>query len=349
MSITQQSDRYDFSANAKIVEAIRALLGGEKLFVSDIGYLAVFPVSDRKTVFFKPLNSNDIRENTGSNPFGLDELIGAPLKNGESVKIPELGDFRPRTENGGSLRVTYVVSPLLRKLVNGDEEVWKLITPPPVEQANDEIVQETADETADETATPVIADDAETEIARIAETKPASEIKEPTAETAETPSVKQTPKPQKSESASDKKKRDIVPWDEDSKKEKKSRKHVSIPWDRIFTYIIVAAALIVIVIYLFRLCSPGKKPYLIKTQRSEYIMTPLTELAETNYGNSAFWVYIYDFNRDKLSSPINVPTGTEISIPDLKEAYGVDPKDKDEIKNAVVQGNIILGILEEKK
>lgn len=53
----------------------------------------------------------------------------------------------------------------------------------------------------------------------------------------------------------------------------------------------------------------------------------LTLLALKYYGSKIFWVYIYDYNKDKIgSNPDNVKAGMKILIP-AKEVYGIDVND----------------------
>lgn len=68
----------------------------------------------------------------------------------------------------------------------------------------------------------------------------------------------------------------------------------------------------------------------------------LPSLAEKKYGNRVFWVYIYVENKDKISSPVNIPRGTVLRIPDLREDYKVDITDSMEIKKAIDLADRIL-------
>ena len=53
----------------------------------------------------------------------------------------------------------------------------------------------------------------------------------------------------------------------------------------------------------------------------------LTLLALKYYGSKVFWVYIYDYNKDKIgSNPDNVKAGMKLLIP-AKEVYGIDVND----------------------
>ncbi|MBQ2025566.1 MAG: HU family DNA-binding protein [Paludibacteraceae bacterium] len=53
----------------------------------------------------------------------------------------------------------------------------------------------------------------------------------------------------------------------------------------------------------------------------------LTMVAYRAYGHKAFWVYVYDANRNVLSSPNAVEKGMELVIPDLPKSI-VNPKSK---------------------
>jgi nucleoid DNA-binding protein/competence protein ComGC len=53
----------------------------------------------------------------------------------------------------------------------------------------------------------------------------------------------------------------------------------------------------------------------------------LTMVAYRAYGHKAFWVYVYDANRDRLKRPSDVEKGMELRIPDLPKAL-VNSKDQ---------------------
>lgn len=59
----------------------------------------------------------------------------------------------------------------------------------------------------------------------------------------------------------------------------------------------------------------------------------LTRMARKHYGDKAFWVYIYEENKDKIDDPNNVAPGTVLVIPP-REKYGIDPDDKQSVKTA---------------
>jgi len=70
----------------------------------------------------------------------------------------------------------------------------------------------------------------------------------------------------------------------------------------------------------------------------------LPALAEQHYGNTAFWIYIYETNKDKLSSPINISKAlfSTLVIPDLKSEYDVDVTDSMEIQRANIWADMVL-------
>lgn len=70
----------------------------------------------------------------------------------------------------------------------------------------------------------------------------------------------------------------------------------------------------------------------------------LTLVAEKYYGNKLFWVYIYDFNKEKIgSNPDNIRTGMEISVP-TKETYGIDANNAASVEKArKLQSQLMAG------
>lgn len=67
----------------------------------------------------------------------------------------------------------------------------------------------------------------------------------------------------------------------------------------------------------------------------------LTLLALRNYGDKAFWAYIYDVNAYQLGDPNNVPIGLPLYLPDPKY-YGIDASDPASIKKAQLRARQIL-------
>jgi nucleoid DNA-binding protein len=59
----------------------------------------------------------------------------------------------------------------------------------------------------------------------------------------------------------------------------------------------------------------------------------LTQIALEYYGDKIFWVYIYDYNKDKISNFQSIPVGTEIRLP-LPHIYGINAKNKNSVQKA---------------
>lgn len=75
-----------------------------------------------------------------------------------------------------------------------------------------------------------------------------------------------------------------------------------------------------------RVFSEGKKVEIKSGQT-------MRSMGKEYFGNSAFWVYIFEENSDKLKSPDAIYAGMEIIIPDAAK-YNIDPKDKESIASA---------------
>ena len=51
--------------------------------------------------------------------------------------------------------------------------------------------------------------------------------------------------------------------------------------------------------------------------------TTLAQIARRHYGETDYWVFIYEANRDRISDPGDLEVGTELVIPDLNERLKV--------------------------
>ena len=54
----------------------------------------------------------------------------------------------------------------------------------------------------------------------------------------------------------------------------------------------------------------------------------LAWVAKKRYGEKAYWVFIYEVNRDRLSSPDHVLPGMKLRVPELPKELR-DPNDPD--------------------
>ena len=77
------------------------------------------------------------------------------------------------------------------------------------------------------------------------------------------------------------------------------------------------------------LAAPEVKP-VIETIRSGIF---LTTLARKYFGHKAFWVYIYEENKDVIKNPNQVPTGTRLTIPSASK-YDIDANNRTSVENA---------------
>ena len=59
----------------------------------------------------------------------------------------------------------------------------------------------------------------------------------------------------------------------------------------------------------------------------------LMQIALEHYGDKIFWVYIYEYNKDRIKDFNNIPVGTEIRMP-LPRTYGINAKSKSSVDKA---------------
>lgn len=67
----------------------------------------------------------------------------------------------------------------------------------------------------------------------------------------------------------------------------------------------------------------------------------LTLISLEYYGSKLFWVYLYEYNKARISDPNNIPVGTLIEVP-APELYGIDAHDKASIAKAAARQTEIL-------
>ena len=77
------------------------------------------------------------------------------------------------------------------------------------------------------------------------------------------------------------------------------------------------------------LAAPEVKP-VIETIRSGVF---LTTLARKYFGHKAFWVYIYEENKDVIKNPNQVPIGTRLTIPSAS-TYDIDANNRTSVEKA---------------
>lgn len=67
----------------------------------------------------------------------------------------------------------------------------------------------------------------------------------------------------------------------------------------------------------------------------------LTLISLKYYGSKLFWVYLYEYNKNVIKDPNNVPIGTVIEVP-APEMYGIDRRDRSSIEKAAARQTEIL-------
>lgn len=63
----------------------------------------------------------------------------------------------------------------------------------------------------------------------------------------------------------------------------------------------------------------------------------LAVLAQRKYGHRAFWVYIYEENREYIVNPHNIPIGTRLVLPPASK-YGIDKNNTKSLNQALLLG-----------
>lgn len=61
----------------------------------------------------------------------------------------------------------------------------------------------------------------------------------------------------------------------------------------------------------------------------------LASIAQRKYGHRAFWVYIYEENRERIPNPHSIPVGTRLSLPPAHK-YNIDPNNTKSVQQALV-------------
>jgi nucleoid-associated protein YgaU len=68
----------------------------------------------------------------------------------------------------------------------------------------------------------------------------------------------------------------------------------------------------------------------------------LTLMAKRLYGHKAFWVYIYEVNRDQLKSPNNVTAGMDLYLPN-PEYWHIDSASEPSVQTALRRASQLMG------
>jgi len=328
------------NANLNVAELfiLDTLLKGENVIIPDFGHLELKTLGERRTVLFKSTDNNDsflriVPATVDEKEKTLYTSISVPLKEGKVVNLPQVGIFTPKKRANGEIYASFMLSSSLRKLLNKEEETQV------EEEANKESgeIKETLNiqENKDEAKKDEGIIDGAGEAEKGNNGKPERVSLLPNNNSNISSKIRnKSPLPPK--------KPQVVEMEEGASKAG-SRSISGI-------LLAVVAILFVVVIVVSTIHSRHTKK--MEEQPASVILSDanttasesvdLTTLAEQHYGNSVFWVYIYEANLDKLNSPINIPKNVSLVIPDLKTDYDVDVTDSMEIQRANILSDMIL-------
>jgi hypothetical protein len=326
---------------------VSLLLKEGKVVIPELGYLELKVFPDKRTVLFKAVENLPLfLSSEGSIQSLIYNSISVPLKEGKIVTLPEVGVFRPMKNANGSCRISYTISSSLRKLLNDNKEndtEKPEIPATPVEEADDEVTLAPVvdEQDVEEGKKETVKNNAEH---KATENNEKIEEKVVSAPKRETKVERKLPIYVRNTS----KVGDLVVSQEKTKIDVTKKRGIGA----------AVAALIVLILLVWYFLPQGKNKYSnesvfasknkkeltqeINESAKYHKSIDLPSLAEQKYGNRIFWIYIYEANRDRITSPVNIPAGTDLKIPDLWEDYKVDVRDSMEIKRAGILSDIML-------
>ena len=334
--------------NAKLesMEAfiIDTLLKGGNVVIPDFGHLEVKSLGGRHTILFKPSKSGDSDsflevmstqdEEERKNIFALYNTISTPLKEEKLVSLPQIGLFHPIRRENGEIQVSFMPSSSIRRIlgeedekagnaVNSKEEGEENGKSDDVEAAvyiyenkNDNERTNKAPSPASEATNKIDDKKSETKGRIFTQSKDNAVFK---------PSTLIAKKQPQADFVADLQ-------EDDTGKPKK-----------FFAFLLIgAAAIVLFAVAAMAIHSRYNVENMKIDSQAGRESTNLPLLAEQHYGNPVFWIYIYEANKEKLSSPINIPGNVSLVIPDLKNDYDVDVTDSLEIVRANILADYIL-------
>ncbi|MDR2692166.1 MAG: hypothetical protein LBB73_07760 [Dysgonamonadaceae bacterium] len=293
-----------------------------KVIIPEFGYLELKVFPGKCTVLFNETESLPVFvASEDSIESRIYANISVPLKKGQTVVVPEVGVFRPVKNVDGSYRISYTVSSTLRELLNGSVKSKADIGIPLLPAAETQNTNVSAGKR--EATKPE--DERKTEEKggeRRIEKRGATLVRKPDIRSNRL-NIRNTSKVG-----------DVVIPQEEKRSDVARMRGI------------VAVAVAIVLFFIVWLLFPKGNNNNYEDERND---TPealesidLPSLAEKKYGTRIFWVYIYIENKDKISSPVNIPLGTDLKIPDLWEDYKVNIMDSMEIKKAIDLANKIL-------
>jgi len=311
---------------------IESLLKGEIVEIPDFGYLEVKSVGEKHTVLFKSTGKSKTEGmNRNKEANALYTFISEPLKEEKIVNLSQIGIFRSVKKENGEIYISFILSPYLRKILNKEE--------------GNENVKKNTKENLPNTKS-------------ISKNEPK---KMPKTEilTMKVPSVASSQKPESAKAtkgeddryyngSSNHRSRPNLEEEGAIHEHTHSHSHERRPSIKLRNVLLFSAIIVAVVFVVVLTIHSNKTKNEDEQQQAEVILSnesiSLPSLAEQHYGNPAFWIYIYEANKDKLSSPLNISKsllGTLI-IPDLKTEFDVDVTDSMEIQRANIWAEMVL-------
>lgn len=322
---------------------VDALLKGQIVVIPDFGYLELKSFADRRSVLFKVAESKDLPSTMvfegleDADYFSmLSDNISKPLKEGKVVSMPNLGIFRPLKREDGRYHVSFTTSSFLRKRLNGENTVNEVYhkdaaVPDSKEEANEPLLPveqpiKSATQAFNHEKKEIdnISREEIQHIDKVSRNKNTAIEATATVFSVVNKDIEQKPGA-------------VAPLLSEVVEEGNGKKRI-ISEKILFLFFLIV---FIIIVLLFFLSKKEDKDVVNANPGLPNAGVNLVDLAKENYGNAAFWVYIYDKNQDKLTSPINIPKGIKLTIPDLSE-YNIDIRDSMEIIRANIRSENIL-------
>ena len=297
----------------RTLKDLRAELSKEScVLLPSLGRFEVKDIPGRRTVFFRYQPTPIMKEV----PLSIYEIITELLLKGESVSLPDTGLFQPGIdEKGNCTRVSFILSPTLRTALNtkGNDIPTKI--------GCDTLQEE------DRFEFPESLENKKEEFHHF-------------------PSVESIPvENTEGEITIEEKIKPEVIRARKYKADKGKIKNITtkgrvgrIGGILIFLFIIASS----IIFYKWSYQSSQVQEEAGKTPDTENSLHDILELAKKHYGHAAYWVYLYDANKEILGSPFAPVRQTKLIFPDLKTDYNVDAGDSLEIVKANMIAEEIL-------
>ena len=301
------------------------LLSGEDAEIPGLGILEVKSMPGRRTVFLKYLPDQTEGEEA---PVSIYKIAVKLLSQGEIVSLPSIGTFQPGINEAGiCTRVSFILSPVLRIALNKQQDAEP--------EENQEVVpgnipeKEMIDcvetkETAHLIRTPDI-ENSKKEVFGITTNRGSRD-----GDKAGSIRIKTTDKEFKSTE-----KKGVKAEELQVSQEKGSKK-------KMLLLLGLCIFLFLIFFVIWTKLQPDPVHESISPVYNENLSGDLLELARKHYGHTAYWVYLYDANQEKLSSPFGSVRESRLIFPDLKTTYNVDTNDSLEIVRANMIADEIL-------